>query len=73
MINKKTPERRKEQFKAMSSSERKILIRQKLKAQGLEEGSGIPEKDLSSYDREGIWDLIEITSCFPEMQIKKTT
>ena len=73
MTSKKTPETRKERFRAMSSSERKMLIRQKLKAQGLEEGSGIPEKNLSSYDREEIWGIIEITSCFPEMQIKKAT
>ena len=59
---------RKERFKAMSSAERKLLIRAKMEAEGLEEGSGVPGKDLSSYDRNEIWDLIQVTRCFPEMQ-----
>ena len=54
----------------MSSTERKALIRAKMKAQGLQEGSGVPGKDLSSYDRDEIWDLIQVTSCFPEMRSK---
>ena len=61
---------RKERFKAMSSAERKLLIRAKMEAEGLEEGSGVPGKDLTSYDRDEIWDLIKVTSCFPEMQTK---
>ncbi|ABX09433.1 hypothetical protein [Prochlorococcus marinus] len=60
----------KERFKAMTSLERKALIRAKMKAQGLQEGSGVPEESLSSYDRDEVWDLIQITSCFPEMQAK---
>ena len=59
---------RKERFKAMSSAERKVLIRAKMEAEGLEEGSGVPGKDLSSYDRNEIWDLIQVTRCFPERQ-----
>ena len=59
---------RKERFKAMSSAERKVLIRAKMEGEGLEEGSGVPGKDLSSYDRNEIWDLIQVTRCFPEMQ-----
>ena len=59
---------RKERFKAMSSAERKVLIRAKMEAAGLEEGSGVRGKDLSSYDRNEIWDLIQVTRCFPEMQ-----
>ncbi len=61
---------RKERFRAMCSHERKALIREKLKAQGLQEGSGVPGKDLSSYERDEVWDLIQITSRFPEMQTK---
>ena len=64
MNNQDTLEERKRRFKAMSSYERKALLRKKMKAEGLEEGSGV--KPLSSYDREEIWDLIEITSCFPK-------
>jgi len=70
MAIKERSEERKEHFKAMSSDERKALIREKMKAEGLREGSGVPGKDLSSYDRDEIWDLIQVTSCFPEMQAK---
>ena len=51
----------------MTSAERKALIRVKMKAEGLEEGSGVPEKHLSSYDQNEIWDAIQLTSCFPKM------
>ena len=71
MTNQESSGERKERFKAMSSDERKALIREKMKAEGLQEGSGVPGKKLSSYDQDEIWDLIEVTSCFPEMQ-KKT-
>ena len=70
MPNQETPEGRKERFKAMSSAERKALIREKMKAEGLQEGSGVPGKDLSSYDQDEIWDLIQVTSCLTEMQTK---
>ena len=70
MTTKESNEERKERFKAMSSADRKALIRAKMKAEGLQEGSGVPGKDLSSYDRDEIWGLIQVTSCFPEMQTK---
>ncbi len=73
MSNQETPKERKDRFKAMSSDERKALIREKMKAIGLQEGSGIPGKDLTAYERNEIWDLIQITSCFPEMQTKQTS
>ena len=57
----------------MSSAEREALIRAKMKAAGLQEGSGIPGKNLSSNDRDEIWDLIQVTKCFPEMQTKPRT
>ena len=65
MTKQETLEERKLRFKAMSSYERKALLRKKMKAEGLEEGSEV--KPLSAYDREEIWDLIEITSCFPKI------
>ena len=65
MTKQETLEERRLRFEAMSSYERKALLRKKMKAEGLEEGSGV--KPLSSYDKEEIWDLIEITSCFPKM------
>ena len=70
MATKESNEERKERFKAMSSADRKALIRAKMKVEGLEEGSGVPGKSLSSYDLDEIWDLIQVTSCFPEMQTK---
>jgi hypothetical protein len=70
MTYQETPKERNKRFKAMSSDERKALIREKMKAEGLREGSGVPGKDLSSYDRDEIWDLIQVTRCFPEMQAK---
>ena len=51
----------------MSSSERKALILKK-KARGIEVGSGIPNKN---YDSKEIYELIHITSCFPELRKKK--
>ena len=73
MATKESNAERKKRFKAMSSTERKALIRAKMKAEGLQEGSGVPEKNLSSYDRGEIWDLIQVTSFFPEMQTKPMT
>ena len=70
MTIKESSEERKDRFKTMSSAQRKALIRAKMKAEGLQEGSGVQGKDLSSYDRDEIWDLIQVTSCFPEMQTK---
>lgn len=67
-IMTETPEERIKRFQAMSSCQRQVLLRQKMEAQGLVEGSGI--KPLSSYDTDEVWDLIQITSCFPEMQAK---
>ncbi len=44
-----------------------------MEVEGLQEGSGVPETDLSSYDLNEIWDLIQVTSYFPKMQTKPTT
>ena len=70
MLIQESNEKRKERFKAMSSAERKVLIRAKMKAEGLQEGSGVPGKSLSKYNQDEIWDLIQVTSYFPEMQTK---
>ena len=61
MSNSESREERKKRFKSLSSAERKMLIRKKLELQGLKEGSGVSEKDQSSYDREEIIDLILLT------------
>ncbi len=67
-IMTETPQERTKRFQAMSSYQRQNLLRQKMKAQGLVEGSGV--KPLSSYDTDEVWDLIQITNCLPEMQSK---
>ncbi len=64
MSNSKSREKRKNRFKSLSSAERKMLIRKKLELQGLTEGSGVREKDQSSYDKEEMIDLILLTKCF---------
>ena len=64
MNNSESREDRKKRFKSLSSEERKILIRKKLEQQGLKEGSGVKEKDQSSYDKDEMIDLILLTRCF---------
>ncbi len=63
MAKQETPEERTARFRALSSDKRKSLIRKKLNAQGLREGSGVSGKDLSSYNKEEIIDLLLITKC----------
>ena len=47
--------------------ERKALILKKMKALGIEVGSGIPNK---KYDNKEIYELIHIAKCFPELRKK---
>ena len=65
LVNKEEQTKR---FKSMSSSERKSLILKKMKAVGLEVGSGIPNK---KYDSKEVYELIHIANCFPELREKK--
>ena len=64
MKTNESPEERKKRLKRLSSDERKRLIREKLKKQGLKEGSGVKGKIQSSYDKKEIIDLILLTKCF---------
>ena len=59
---------RTKKFKSLSSSERQALILKKMKAKGLEIGSGIPNK---KYDNKEVYELIHIANCFPELREKK--
>ena len=52
----------------MSRSERQELILKKMKARGIEVGSGIPNKKYESYE---VYELIQIVSCFPELRGNK--
>ena len=61
-------EKRIKLFKSISSSERQELILKKMKALGIEVGSGITNKE---YDSKEVYELIHITNCFPELREKK--
>ena len=61
-------EERKKIFQSMSSSQRKALILKKMKALGIEVGSGIPNK---KYDSKEVYELIHIVNCLPELREKK--
>ena len=52
----------------MTSQQRQELILQKMKAKGIEVGSGVPDK---KYDSEEIYELIHIANCFPEFKEKR--
>ena len=60
-------EERREKYKSMSSQQRQELILKKLKAKGIEVGSGVQNK---KYDSEEIYELIYIANCFPELREK---
>ena len=51
----------------MSSIERQELILEKMKAKGIELGSGVLNK---KYNNEEVYELIHIANCFPELRDK---
>ena len=61
-------EARIKRFKSMSSSQRQKLILKKMKAIGIEVGSGVPNK---KYDSTEVYELINIANCFAELRYKK--
>ena len=60
-------EERIKRFKSMSSIQRQELILKKMKERGIEVGSGIPNK---KYDNKEVYELIQISKCFPELREK---
>ena len=52
----------------MTSKQRQGLILKKMKAKGIEVGSGVANK---KYDSDEIYDLIHIANCFPELKGKR--
>ena len=60
-------EERRKKYKSMSSQERQELILKKMKAKGIEVGSGVPNK---KYDNEEVYELIHIANCFPALREK---
>ena len=61
-------EERIKKFKSMTSSQRQELILKKMYERGIEVGSGIPKK---KYDCKEVYELIYISSRFPELREKK--
>ena len=51
----------------MPRVERQELILKKMKAKGIEVGSGVPDK---KYDNKEVYELIHIANCFPELREK---
>ena len=51
----------------MTSPQRRELILKKMKAKGIEVGSGVPDK---RYDSEEVYELIHIANCFQELREK---
>ena len=58
-------EERIKKFKSISSFERQKLILMKMKAKGIEVGSGVPNK---IYNNEEIYELIHIAKSFKELK-----
>ena len=52
----------------MTSQQRRELILKKMKAKGIEVGSGVPDK---RYYNEEVYELIHIANCFPELRDKR--
>ena len=61
-------EERRKRFMSMTSQQRQELILKKMKAKGIEVGSGVPDK---KYDNEEVYELIHIANCFPELREKR--
>ena len=52
-------------FKSLTTEQRQELILKKMKAKGIEVGSGVPDK---KYENEEVYELIHIANCFPELR-----
>lgn len=52
----------------MKSNERRELILKKMKAKGIEVGSGVLDK---RYDSDEVYELIHIANFFPELREKR--
>ena len=60
-------EERTKKFESMPRVERQELILKKMKAKGIEVGSGVQDK---KYDSKEVYELIHIANCFPELREK---
>ena len=62
-------EERTKRFKSLSRERQKLILK-KMKAKGIEVGSGVQNK---RYDSEEIYELIHIANYFPELRENKIT
>ena len=60
-------EERTKKLNSMSSFEMQELILKKMKAKGIEVGSGVQDEN---YDSKEVYELIHIANCFPELREK---
>ena len=60
-------EERIKKFKSLTIDQRQELILKKMKAKGIEVGSGVPDK---KYENEEVYELIHIANRFPELREK---
>ena len=58
---------KRKKYKSILSYERKELILKKMKAKGIEVGSGVINKN---YDSKEVYELIHISKYFPELKEK---
>ena len=61
-------EERRKKYNSMTSQERQEMILKKMKAKGIEVGSGVADK---KYDSEEVYELIHIANYFPELRGKR--
>ena len=54
-------EKRIKKYRSMTTQQRRELILKKMKAKGIEVGSGVPNK---KYDSQKVYELIFIANCF---------
>ena len=54
-------------FKSLTTEQRQELILKKMKAKGIEVGSGVADK---KYESEEVYELIHLINCFPELREK---
>ena len=55
-------------FKSITTEQRKELILKKMKAKGIEVGSGVPDK---KYENEEVYELIHMANRFTELREKR--
>ena len=60
-------EERNKKYKSMTSQQRQELILKKMKAKGIEVGSGVPDK---IYNNAEVYELIHIANYLPELREK---